>query len=224
MRFAIASLMALFVLAATAERSAAETPTPKESALAPRTFDELLASLRGSVGVEARFTEKKIMALLATPLVSEGVIYFSPPGLLARYVTAPSPSFQIIDPARVRFGSGASIETLDLARRPEVRGFVESFVALLAGDRASLERAYTVEFTAPRDASGGAWVVTLRPRSAPVNKVIATLTLKGNGMVVNEMRMVELEGDETITTFTKVEPQRKFSEDERDRLFKRRSP
>lgn len=215
---------ALVAVGTSADALAEPVPGPASVSHSAHSLDALLAAFRGSVGVEALFVEKRVMALLAAPLQSEGTIYFAPPGLLARYVTHPTPSFQIIEPHRVRFGDASKIEAIDLASRPQVRSFVESFVALLAGDRPRLERDYLVEFIASASNPAGNWRLVLKPRSAPMNKVIASISLEGSGLIVKEMRLLELEGDETITTFSKVDHQRHFSEGERDRIFKRREP
>jgi hypothetical protein len=184
-------------------------------------LEQLLTSFRASPGLEARFIERRVMALLAAPLTSEGTLYVAPPGLLARHVTRPSPSFQIIEPDRVRFGDASKIETIDLAQRPQIRGFVETFVALLAGDKAALERDYAVRFGPRPD---GGWLLSLTPLRAPVNRVIASITLTGQGLLVSEMRIVEVEGDETVTTFTHVDSARRFTTEELDRHFLRRKP
>ena len=199
--------------------ASARAEPPAEAPKGAPTLEQLLVAFKASPGLEARFTEKRVMALLAAPLTSEGVLYFSPPGLLARHVTKPTVSFQVIEPHRVRFGDNSKIETIDLAQRPQVKSFVETFVSILAGDKAALERSYEVRFAALPE---GRWRLTLVPRLAPVDKVIATVTLEGQGIVVSQMRLLEVEGDETLTTFTQVDAARRFTEAELDRAFLRK--
>lgn len=205
MRYVLACLFSLFVVGA----AAAETPT----------LPSLLAAFKAAPGVEARFVETKNIAMLAAPLVSEGVIYYTPPGMLARYTEKPTAGFVIIDPKRVRMGDDARSETIDLGSKPQVRVFVESFVTLLSGDAAALQKTYRVDFAAVPDKADG-WRLKLTPKVAPLDKVIATITLAGQGIVLSEMRVLEKGGDETVTTFVRVDTKRAFTNDEKAKYFK----
>jgi len=210
MRYALACFLSLL----TVVGHAAE-PTPPAT-----TLDTLLAAFRAAPGVEAHFTEQKNIAMLAAPLESDGVIYYQRPGVLARYVMHPRESFQIIDPKRVRMGDAQHSETLDLSAKPQVRVFVESFVTLLSGDQAALAKTYTIAFTPAIEAHPERWRLQLTPKLAPLDKVIASITLTGSGIVLSEMRVLEKGGDETITTFTSVNTKRSFTNDEKAKLFK----
>lgn len=216
-RAACLRLIGLIVLVLATPTRAAE-PAPQTSTA--MTLTTLLEAFRAAPGVEARFVEKRFIALLAAPLESEGTIHYSPPGLLARWVTRPRASFQIIDPKRVRMGDERAVETLDLGQKPQVRVFVESFVTLLAGDQAALERTYTSTFTPAVDTSPTTWRLRLVPRVAPLDKVIAMIELEGQGLVLRSMVMLETGGDETVTTFTAVDTRRVYTDAEKARLFR----
>lgn len=179
----------------------------------------LLATFAAMPGMEAGFVEDKHMALLAAPLRSEGRLYYAPPGHLARHTTKPAPSVLLVEPDAVRFGDERGTETVDLAAKPVVRLFVESFVEILRGDRAALERLYAMSFQALPDARAGAWSLVLRPRISPMDKVFDRMELRGVGLAVHEMVMFERDGDRTDTRFTDVDPARRFSPEERARLF-----
>lgn len=216
---ASALVAALGVLAVTSVSAAGEppptapvtTPPPPEVTLA-----EVLAAFRAAPGLEAHFTESRHLALLAAPLETEGMLYYTPPGLLSRHTTRPTPSWIVIEPHRVRFNDGASWTAIDLDAKPVVRLLVESFVTLLAGDNDALSRAFTVDFS-PRAPRG--WRLVLRPRAPKLAKIIARMEVEGDRAVVQTMRVVEVGGDETITTFSAVDPERTYTPEERDRLF-----
>jgi hypothetical protein len=198
-----------------------EARTPDAGSIAPESASELLARFRKSPGLEARFVEVKQMALLAVPLESSGTLFYSPPGLLARHIVKPAESAVVIEPGRVRIWDGVGWEAIDLSAQPVVRRFVDSFVVLLAGDEESLRRRYEAQYAVERNAEGrpSGWRLVLRPRFAPLNKVVKLLELHGRGLRVSRMRMVELDGDETTTTFSAINPARRFTAEEKTRIF-----
>ena len=65
----------------------------------------LLAGMRSSPGVVARFTETRELALLSSPLEAAGTIYFVPPSRLVRIVTKPGRSRLVVDGDKVRIGA-----------------------------------------------------------------------------------------------------------------------
>ena len=73
--------------------------------------------------------------------------------------------------------------------------------------------------TAAASAPNFTWRLQLRPKVAPLNKVVKVLELAGSGLVVRTMRMLENDGDETVTTFSQVDAARRFSPAERAALF-----
>jgi len=122
----------------------------------------------------------------------------------------------VVDAKQVRMWDGKRWEVLDFAKQPLVRGFVDSFVRILQGDGPALERLYAMQFAALPQ---GGWTLTLRPKQAPLNQVIETMVLTGQGLVVQTMSMVEKGGDETLTTFTAVDTARRFSDAEKTKYF-----
>ena len=100
--------------------------------------------------------------------------------------------------------------------------FVESFVKILHGDRAALERLYAIELQerpASEPASEGRWSLALTPLVSPMNKVFARIELEGQRMDLASMTMIELDGDKTVTTFSDVDTARQFSAEEHARVF-----
>jgi outer membrane lipoprotein carrier protein LolA len=183
---------------------------------APR-LDELLAEFKRSPGLFARFHEEKHLAMLDAPLVTEGTIHFSPPGRLARRAERPVASTLLIDGDKLRFGDADGAQSMDLATNPVARLFVDSFVTLLAGDRAGLERIFKVALAAR---PGGGWVLTLVPRVAPMDKVIKDMSLRGDGLALREMDVRETSGDWTHTSFTDVDVNRRYTPAELARIFR----
>lgn len=180
-------------------------------------LDALLASFRGMTGLSARFVEEKTIALLATPIRSEGEIHFAAPGTLMRRVTAPTTSAALIERGRLTMVANGQRQEIDLTSNAVVGGFISSFADVLAGDRAALERTYRITYAR---LEGGDWKLTLHPKGAPLNQFLTEMEMIGNGRSVKTMRMVEVSGDVTLTTFRDVRLDRRFGDTERRQIFR----
>ena len=112
----------------------------------PATAKELFSRFAKVKGLQASFTEKKYIALLAVPLESKGKLYFLPTQHLARVVEAPTKSSLRITPSELIMKSPGGEEVIDLRRNPHLRAFVASLVYIFAGDRGSLEKSYLVRY------------------------------------------------------------------------------
>ena len=97
-----------------------------------------------------------------------------------------------------------------------MRAFVQTFRHVLAGDRAALAARYRIGFS--RD--GEDWALTLHPKDAELGQFIRELRLEGRGRGVKRMRMTEASGDVTVTTFTSVELDKRWTAAERARVFR----
>jgi len=185
-------------------------------------IDKLLARFRASPGVFARFREEKHLAMLEAPLVNEGTIHFAPPAKLARHTEKPLASTLLIDGDRLQFGDANGAETLDLASNPMVRPFVDSFMMVLTGNRAGLERLFAMKFaptgTGKGDAAG--WRLALTPRVAPMNKVIKDIVIEGAGISIRQMEIHESSGDWSRTVFSDIDVNHRYSPAEQAKIFR----
>jgi hypothetical protein len=182
----------------------------------PLTLETLLAGFAAMPGLQAEFREEKHMALLAEPLINEGSLHFAS-GKLARHVTSPVASRVLIADGLLEFGDGSGKETIDLDANPVVRLFVDSFVHIFAGDRAALDQLYAIQFSPVED---GQWLLVLRPRMSPIDKVIDRVIVEGKQLAITKMRIIEIGGDETVTVFSKVDTAKKYSARELADVFK----
>lgn len=174
-------------------------------------------------GLEARFEEDKHLALLAMPLQSKGRLYFhrpdaKGPGYLARHVESPEPATVLITPTELRMQNRDGVEVIDLKRSDKVRNFITSLVHVFAGDEVALTKVYTVVFT-PTDKDPAGWTLTLTPRDKPLNQMLKSLCLVGEGEAVVRIELHEPNGDRTITRIVAADPARAFDADAKKRLF-----
>lgn len=177
--------------------------------------DELLTGFAKMPGLYAEFRQESHFGLLAEPLVDTGTLHFAD-GTLARRTLAPTPSVVIMDGEGIEYGDSESHERIDLAGKPAVRQFVDAFTKIFAGDRKGLEQLYRIEFTAGEARS---WTMTLVPKVSPMDEIIAKVVVSGTELEIATMRVVERGGDETITSFTKVDTRRKYTKAEKAALF-----
>jgi outer membrane lipoprotein-sorting protein len=202
--------------------AAADSPlvSPGESAPSPlaegtKTLDGLLEAFRKSPGVSARFTEEKHISLLKKPLKSEGALYFMAPDKLARHTEKPKRSVILLEGNDLRISDGKGVRTVDLAKNAAVAALVRSFVHLLRGDRAVLEKDFKVDFTD----RGGSWLLELTPKTAPLSNLVTAIRVTGQGLVLSDMTVAEPNGDSTVTRFSEVNTARRFTEAEKKQLF-----
>jgi len=192
-------------------------PAPAASTKAPVDVDALLGGLAKAPGLYARFREVKHITLLQQPLVSEGSIYFAPPARFARHTEKPIKSTLVVDGNQLAFGDADGHESMNLGANPVAKLFADSFVMLLSGNRAGLEKMFSMQLT-PGTAND--WRLVLTPRVAPMDKMIKKLELRGRGLAVDELDVHETSGDWTETRFTDVDLKRRYSAAEQARIFK----
>lgn len=210
--FCVLALAGLPVVAGTAASLAVPTSAVAGQAV---TVDELLAGFAKMPGLYAEFRQESHFGLLAEPLVDTGTIHYAD-GKLARRTLSPTPSVVVMDDQGIEYGDGKTVERIDLAGKPAVKQFVDAFTRIFAGDRNGLEALYRVELTA---GEGRSWTLTLVPKVSPMDKIIAKVVVSGTELEIATMRVIETGGDETITTFAKVDTARKYTKADKQRLF-----
>ncbi len=232
-RAVVAGLFAIIAPVAAQQPTLPTAPVkaaPQEPRQRPRPADatSLFRTFAAMTGLEARFEEDKHLALLALPLKSKGRLYFfrrdrTSAGYLARHVEQPEVSSVLITPTELRLQNRDGTEVVDLKRSDKVRTFITSLVHVFEGDEAALTKAYTVQFTptekdkAEKDPAG--WTLTLVPRDKPLNQMLKSLHLVGEGEAVVRIEIEEPNGDRTVTRIVAADPTRTFDAAEQQRLF-----
>ena len=182
------------------------------------TLEGIFEAFRHMPGLEARFEERKYLAMLKTPLQSRGRLYFFPPSTLLRRNEGPNAEEIVIDPSQVRRRYAGKEEILSLKARPEIRPLVESMLWIFTGNLKALRETYHLDFRASAEAGEG-WTLSLTPRSSPLDRLIATMTIRGKGESVEEIEVRERRGDRSVTRIEQADPRRSFSEEEKTRLL-----
>jgi hypothetical protein len=151
----------------------------------------LLSRLARPAPAATAFVEVRFSKLLAKPLVVSGELEYLGPESLARTVKEPFPERTEIKGATVIVKRGSERERrFSLQRAPELRTLLDSFAALLGGDRSVLERQFTLELGGDEQA----WKLVMVPKNARVKQRIRDITVTGSN---NEPRcLITTEPDE----------------------------
>lgn len=164
---------------------------------------DLLARIAAAAPSQARFTETRQSDFLDVPLVSTGVLRFSPPDELIKEVHKPRWQRFVIrgDDLRVE-EKGAPAKTISLDQVPALRAFVESFRATLAGKLEELKRYYKVTLVW----SGDTWRLRLIPREQDLARVVDSVEVSGAGETLQRFTITQTDGDKTILAIAQTAP------------------
>jgi hypothetical protein len=155
-------------------------PSPAAGDTTGGSVGSLLAALAREPPQSIAFTEFRSSPLLDRALIVTGTLEYAGPGRLARIVTSPYTERADIDGDNVRIQRADQGERrFSLRRVPELGGLLTGFTALLAGDRAALEREFVLAYT---DGANG-WQLVLTPRGSRARARIENIRVRGAGDV-----------------------------------------
>ena len=161
---------------------------------APIALDALMDLLRREKPAAAHFNETKQMALLDRPLESSGELLFTPPDRLEKRTTSPGSERLVVEGDALVMERAGRKQSASLREWPQVAAMLDGIRATLAGDRARLERVYTVRL----DGDADAWRLVLVPRDAQVAKIVARVTLGGVQGAVRRVEIEQADGDRSL--------------------------
>ena len=134
--------------------------------------------------MRTQFVELRGSRLLKKPLRIEGEYARPAEDTLVREVRVPYAEVSTIRADKVTIARGKSSNTYPLSRAPQLAGLQDSFGALLAGDRARIERAFRLEAAGTRER----WTLRMLPKDARMAGVVRDIVLHGRGA---ELRCIE---------------------------------
>ncbi|HVJ90102.1 MAG TPA: outer membrane lipoprotein carrier protein LolA [Labilithrix sp.] len=178
----------------------------------------LLERCAASPGLTAKFVEEKQIALLSVPLRSEGTLHFSPARGLVRHTSKPSPQSVLVTDKDLDFWDGKATKKVALGSSATLATFARAFSNLLTANRAALEKTFTLAFH-PHDA-GDAWDLVLTPTEPDLKKMLSSIEIEGTGLELSLLRIREANGDVSTTRFSSVDPAKRYTDAELDRLFR----
>jgi hypothetical protein len=213
----LAALLAWLPVAHGAPRKRADAGVPSAGEQPASDVRSALAQLATIEALDAQFREEKRMALLAQPLVSEGELHYEKPRLLARHTRPPHASSVLLRGETLSFGDDQHKESIELSAQPALRVLVDTFVSVLGGDVAALERVAELKYEPlPNDG----YRIRVLPRDEKMKRLVRSMFFEGQGTLLSKMELVDANGDTTVTTFTRVTVRKPYSAAEQARLFR----
>jgi Outer membrane lipoprotein carrier protein LolA-like len=138
--------------------------------------DALIAALARPVPSTVAFTEVRFSPLLRNALIVSGELGYSGPANLDRRVLQPYREDTSIRGESVRVErEGAPPRSFALRRAPELRGLLDGFSALLAGDAATIKLRFDIAVAGEEDN----WRLELTPRDAGARRRLQQIVVVG---------------------------------------------
>lgn len=160
-------------------------------AQAAYSLDQLMAELAQHPGGRARFVEKRYMALLDKPVLASGDMIYSPPDRLEKRTLLPKPEILILDKDTLSMERDKRRLSINLGSRPEAQAFVESIRSTLSGNRAALERHYSLQL----QGSSAQWTLVLVPTEPGIAALLRRITITGSKNQVRLIEYLQIDGD-----------------------------
>lgn len=166
---------------------------PLTSAQAADAIDRLMSTLSAQPGGTVRFVERRYLAMLDAPVVSRGEMQYRAPDWLERRTLSPRPERLLLDKDTLTLERDKRRITMPVNQRPEVEAFVASVRSTLQGDRATLER----HFTLALQNSAARWTLTLVPRESRLLGIVKRIDISGAAGAVDRIDYTQADGDRT---------------------------
>ena len=164
-------------------------------------IDDLMRSMKKVESSEARFSERKELAILTEPLESSGTLVYRAPDRLEKHTLMPERSSLVLEGDRLVLESAerGGPKSFALREHPVIWAFVESIRSTLAGDLPTLRRFYSVEL------EGGApdWRLVLSPREPGMKSVVEEIRISGGGTAISRIEIREAGGDRSVMTISR---------------------
>jgi Outer membrane lipoprotein carrier protein LolA-like len=176
--------------------SASAAASSSAPAAAGADLDRVMGALAQRKHGHVSFTEKKFIALLDRPVESSGELLYDAPDRLEKRTIKPKPEDLVLEGGVVSAQRGRHHYVLDLKQYPQVVPFIESIRATLAGDRASLERVFKVDFTG----SFEHWTLGLVPLDSKLATTVKEIHIEGEKDLILSVEIREADGDRSLLT------------------------
>jgi hypothetical protein len=159
-------------------------------------LDAVLAQLAMRQHGHVEFIEQHFLAVLDHPIESSGDMRYDAPDRLEKRTLSPHRETLLLAGGILTVDKGKTHRVVDLHAYPQVQPFVESIRATLAGDRAALERLFTLEFVG----SLPKWSLTLLPKDPKVKRTVAQVRIDGAQDQLSKVEIRQPDGDRSVLT------------------------
>ncbi len=173
---------------------------PPAWAAADHTLDAVMQSLAARTHGHAVFSERQYISLLKNPVDLTGDLYFQAPDHLEKITRTPTRESLVVDKGTLTMTRGAMHHSVSLQAYPQIGAFIDSIRATLAGDRASLENTYSLNFS-PGERQ---WDLSLTPRDKKLSSIVREIHITGASDTIARIETIRADGDRSVMLITQV--------------------
>jgi hypothetical protein len=159
-------------------------------------LDRLMQLLAARRHGEASFVEQHFLKLTKRPVESMGELIYDAPDRLEKRTVEPRQESLTVAGRVLTIERKGRSRVLDLDAYPAVAPFIEGIRATLAGDRPSLERAFTMDYAGDL----ARWALTLTPRDPEVARTVSRVRIDGARDTLLTVEILETDGDRSLMT------------------------
>jgi hypothetical protein len=159
-------------------------------------LDQLMRLLAARRHGEVSFVEQHFLKLTKRPVESMGELIYDAPDRLEKRTDEPRRETLTVAGRELTIERKGARRTLDLTAYPALVPFVEGIRATLAGDLASLEQVFTVDYAG--DLSR--WALSLTPRDSALARTVARVRIDGMRDTLLSVEILEADGDRSLMT------------------------
>ena len=163
-------------------------------------IDQLMHGLAQTRSAQARFVEKKSIAILDQPVESSGELLYTAPDRLEKRTIKPKPESMTVDGDTLIIERGRQTHRLQLQDYPELAAFIDSIRGTLAGDRKALERSYRLSL----DGTVERWTLQLLPVDEKLQAVVKRIRVAGVRDSVRSIEITQADGDSSLMLIEKL--------------------
>jgi hypothetical protein len=159
-------------------------------------FDQVMRSLAARRHGHVEFIEQQFLAVLKRPIESSGELFYDAPDRLEKRTLQPRAEDLVLAGGDLTVERHGRRRVLDLQRFPQIRPFIDSIRATLAGDRSALERVFHVEFSGDVQR----WSLTLVPLDRQLLRTLSEVRIDGSRDQLQRVDMRQPDGDRSLLT------------------------
>ena len=161
---------------------------------------QLMELLSHNKSSEARFVERKFIALLDQPVESSGELSYVAPDRLEKRTLKPKPESMVLEGGVLTLERSGRKRSLPLADYPEIGAFVDSIRGTLAGDHEALQRAYGLSL----EGDAARWTLILTPSEPRMAQIVQKIRIGGSRGEVSSVEILQADGDRSLMSIQKT--------------------
>lgn len=184
------SSVAAMLLSLAASPGAAAAPPGSDP------LDTLMHEFAARPSSHVTFTEVRHLAVLDRPLESSGELLYEAPDRLEKRIEKPRAETLVLAHGVLSATRGKQTRMVELSAWPQLAPLLESLRATLSGDRATLERIFSLQLTG----DAARWTLKLTPRDPEAARAVRQVLITGEDANLRTVEILEADGDRSLLT------------------------